>query len=395
MRPYVSLPFNSESLSYGVGISTKSNVIDQRRNTIRLLPGYQITIKTIPQLVGATDQFKEMDVTTRNCKLPGEIEGLKLINTYSKVGCELECAINKAIEICHCLPWYFTNNFTGTPMCDSFGGNCFEEILTNEANYKKCSKWCIEDCSGMPMTVVTSYVPINLNEACKRNGYFEKHFVHSSRQYFTFEIYRSLIEGDGQVPDLQTNLANGSLCRNFISKFVALVSVESPTDSITKSAREIRVTLIDQIGTIGGTLGLFTGMSILSMVEIAFFIVKFVGSFFKIKQSDFLTIEENPQDHHEPNLSATRTNCHPDCNQKIPELEEEIRKIPELEEEVRQYKEKVKHLEELVYMLLPQEKKHLIQIEAESKTILPASKHPKPKTFEVKDLEIKVDHIKV
>jgi hypothetical protein len=385
MRPFVSLPFNSESLSYGVGISTKTNVIDQRRNTIQLLPGYQITIKTIPQLVGATDQFKKMDVTTRNCKLAGEIDGLKLINTYSKVGCEIECATNKAIEICRCLPWYFTNNFTGTPMCDSFGGHCFEEILTNEANYKKCSKWCIEDCSGMPMTVVNSYVPINLDEACKRNSYFEKHFVHSSRQYFTFEIYRSLIEGDGQIPDLQTNLANGTLCRNFISKFVALVSVESPTDSITKSAREIRVTLIDQIGTVGGTLGLFTGMSILSMVEIAFFFVKFIRSFFKIKQSDFLTIEKKPQ---EPNLPLTGTNCHPDCDQKFKEHEEEIRQL-------KQFKEKVKHLEELVYMLLPEEKRHLIQIEERSKTILPASKSPQPKSFELKDLEINVDQIKV
>jgi hypothetical protein len=239
------------------------------------------------------------------------------------------------------------------------------------------------------MTVVTSYVPINLDEACKRNSYFEKHFVHSSKQYFTFEIYRSLIEGGGQVPDLQTNLANGSLCRNFISNFVALVSVESPTDSITKSAREIRVTLIDQIGTVGGTLGLFTGMSILSMVEIGFFLVKFVMSFFKIKQSDLLTIGKKTQ---EPNVSATGTNCHPDCNQKFREHEEEIRQF---KEENKQFKEEVRQLKELVYMLLPEEKRHLIQIEEESKTVLPASKSPQPKTVEVKDLEIDLDQIKV
>ena len=394
MRPFVSLPFNSESLSYEVGISTKSNVIDQRRNTIRLLPGYQVTIKIIPQLVGATAQFKEMDVTARNCKLDGEIGELKFVNKYSKIGCEFECATNKAIEICHCVPWYITNNFTYTPMCESFGGHCFEEVLTNEANYKQCSSRCIEDCSGIPMTVVTSYVPINVDDACKRDSYFEKHFVHSSRQHFAFEIYRSLIEGDGQIPNLQTNLANGSLCRNFISKFVALVSVESPTDSITKSAREIRVTLIDQIGTIGGTLGLFTGMSILSMVEVAFFLVKFIRSFFKIKQSDLLTIGKKTR---EPNLSATGTNCHPDCNQKY-HYNDLNEKIQEHEEEIRQlkqFKEKVKHLEKLVYMLLPEEKRHLIKIEEGSKTILPASKSPQPKTFEVKDLEINVDQIKV
>ena len=387
MRPYLSLPFNSESLSYGIGISTKQNVIDQRRNTIRLLPGYQITIKIIPQLVGATAQFKEMDVTARNCKLDGEIGELKFVNKYSKIGCEFECATNKAIEICHCVPWYITNNFTYTPMCESFGGHCFEEVLTNEANYKQCSSRCIEDCSGIPMTVVTSYVPINVDDACKRDSYFEKHFVHSSRRHFAFEIYRSLIEGDGQIPDLQTNLANGSLCRNFISKFVALLSVESPTDSITKSAREIRVTLIDQIGTIGGTLGLFTGMSILSIVEILFFAYKFGTSFFKIKISDSLPFEKKNEDYQEPELSAEGTNNHLKCSQKIKELQVIIRQNTE---EIGRDKEEIRQLKELIYLLLPQDKKHFIQIEPEIKTNLPALEQPNPKCYEVKDFNDQV-----
>ena len=377
MRPYITLPFNSESLSYAIGISTKANVVDQRRNTIRLLPGYQITIKVIPQLVGVTEQFKEMDMTSRNCRLASEIDGIKLTNTYSKIGCEFECATDKAIEICRCVPWYITNNFTGTPMCDSFGGHCFEEILTKESNYKQCSSKCMEDCSGMPMTMVTSYIPINTDEACKTDSYLEKHFIHSSRQHFTFEIYRSLIEGDGQIPDLETNMANGSLCRNFISKFVGIVIIESPTDSITKSARDVRITLIDQIGTIGGTLGLFTGMSILSLVEIVFFLVKFVKSFFNIEKSDLETVEKMVQGHQrtsqEPTMSA-------DCK---------------LTEEIGRNKEKIRQLEELVYLLLPEDKKHSIQIEAEIKTTLPASKHPKPQNFEIIDLEKNVDQIKV
>ena len=102
---------------------------------------------------------------------------------------------------------------------------------------------------------------------------------------------------------------------------------------------------------------------------------RFIRSFFKIKQSDLLTIGKKTQ---EPNLSATGTNCHPECSQKLKEHEEKIR-----------------HLEELVYMLLPEEKRHLIQIEEESKTVLPASKSPQPKTFEVKDVEINLDQIKV
>ena len=123
------------------------------------------------------------------------------------------------------------------------------------------------------------------------------------------------------------------------------------------------------------------------MVEIAFFLVKFVRSFFKIKQSDLLTIGKKPQDHQEPNFSATGTNCHPDCSQKY--------HYNDLNQKIQEHEEEITQLKELVYMLLPQEKKHLIQIKGESKTILPASKPSKPKNFEVKDLEINVDQFKV
>ena len=121
-------------------------------------------------------------------------------------------------------------------------------------------------------------------------------------------------------------------------------------------------------------------MSILSMVEVAFYLVKFVRSFFKIKLSDLLTIGKKSQDQQEPNLSATKTN---------------YQEIKELKEEVRQFKEEVTQLKKLVYLLLPQDKKNLIQIEAESKTIPPALKYPKLKRSEVKDLQIEVDQFKV
>ena len=50
----------------------------------------------------------------------------------------------------------------------------------------------------------------------------------------------------------------------------------SSTRSVTKSQRIPRFTFIDQLGIIGGNLGLFTGMSILSMIEIAFWITRIV-----------------------------------------------------------------------------------------------------------------------
>ena len=278
MRQHVSLPFNSAHLAYTLGISTKTDLIDQKRNIVNILPGFLTVIKVIPQLISTTNSFDKMAISTRNCKLSNEIEGLKLLNSYSKVGCEFECAVKKAVSVCKCMPWFYTNNFTDTPICNSFSGYCFEHFISNETNYKQCPNLCKEDCRGIPMTVVTNYVPINAVDFCKEGSFFKKQLTRSYRQHFAFENYKTLVTGDGQIPDLQASMANGSLCYQFIEKFIALVSVESPTSTVTKSTREPRVTFMDQLGTIGGTLGLFTGMSILSLIGVAFFLYAYFKS---------------------------------------------------------------------------------------------------------------------
>ena len=52
------------------------------------------------------------------------------------------------------------------------------------------------------------------------------------------------------------------------------MTVETPTSTVIKSTRVQRITFSEQIAVIGGTLGLFTGMSILSCVEIICFCFK-------------------------------------------------------------------------------------------------------------------------
>lgn len=43
--------------------------------------------------------------------------------------------------------------------------------------------------------------------------------------------------------------------------------------------KKLRVTLAAQIGTLGGTFGLFTGMSLIGMVEIGYWLLRIIVSF--------------------------------------------------------------------------------------------------------------------
>ena len=72
--------------------------------------------------------------------------------------------------------------------------------------------------------------------------------------------------------DLEKSLINGSLCKTYLNQYVSFVSIESPTKIVTKSHRDQRKFFIDKLGTIGGTLGVCAGMSVLSMVEVGVFV---------------------------------------------------------------------------------------------------------------------------
>ena len=358
MRRYVSLPFNAAHLAYTLGISTKVNMIDQKRNLIDILPGFKTVVKVIPQLINTTTSFDEMAVSTRNCKLSTENEEFNLLNSYTKVGCEFECAVKRAVSVCKCMPWFYSNTIKTVPICDSFSAHCFEHFISDESNYKKCNEHCLEDCSGFPITVVSSYVPLNAINVCKEGGFFKNQLIHSFRQHFAFENYKTLITGDGQIPDLQASLANGSLCCKFTEKYVGMVTVESPTSTVTKSAREPRVTLIDQLGTIGGTLGLFTGMSLLSMIEIAFFLITLFKSCCNIDNKDF----EDPVKVkiHSIGKKNGKRSADKMGNKESDEFMSDC-SIDELKAKVKEHDEDMNDLKQLLLLLLPPDKKQMVQ----------------------------------
>ena len=146
MKPYTNQPFGPKYIPYTIGVSEKNTFIDQKTSLHKLFPGYQTTIYVIPKLLETTSDFNNFDIDVRGCKLPHETSGFKFLREYSQKGCELECAIRKATSLCQCLPWQYPNNFSSFPMCDMFGGHCFNHIVSSIRYYKTCKTECLEDC---------------------------------------------------------------------------------------------------------------------------------------------------------------------------------------------------------------------------------------------------------
>ena len=93
---------------YSIKISTMTDMIDQKRGLVELKPGYHVIIRVVPKIIETSEDFEKFDVTTRGCKLPYESEGLNFVQNYSKVGCEMECALNRSLAIHTVVEWHLS-----------------------------------------------------------------------------------------------------------------------------------------------------------------------------------------------------------------------------------------------------------------------------------------------
>ena len=110
-----------------IGISNPGNVVDQKRNTIHVRPGEETRINTIPRIVETSEAYNGLLLDQRRCKLRYETDGLNFLTSYTKIGCEMECAMEQAISICQCIPWYYPQLDPDTRMCSPFEAREFNK----------------------------------------------------------------------------------------------------------------------------------------------------------------------------------------------------------------------------------------------------------------------------
>ena len=272
MKPLVNTEGTGKRLiHYDVKISNKANMIDQKRGAIELKPGYHLSVRVTPKVIDASEDFVEFDVRTRNCKLPFETEELKFFQNYTKDGCELECALNRSLSVCKCLPWYLPNNFKEASMCDMFGAKCVDTILSDQRNYRTCKEQCLEDCKITSYAAIPSYVPIDPEQTCAEpifKAFFEKiYWSYQHEMNFERMTMEKWKNWDDQFNDEKAMY----FCQEYVLKYISIVTVETPVNSVVKAKRVARITFNDKLAAVGGTLGLFSGISILSMVEVVCF----------------------------------------------------------------------------------------------------------------------------
>ncbi|VVC28455.1 Epithelial sodium channel,Epithelial sodium channel, conserved site [Cinara cedri] len=178
--------------------------------------------------------LKEVAITQRNCRFPDE-NNLHVYDIYSNSACIVNCRAEAILKKCNCTPHYL--RISGTPICGVEGLSCvteysemFRSLKTYDFNKLGLVCNCVPSCTEPEYNVLTLITD---------NGYFEN----QDDQDDQGSNYESIV-------DIRLDrLPNERLKRNVVRS------------------------RMDLIVSIGGTLGLFLGMSLLSIVEIIYYFI--------------------------------------------------------------------------------------------------------------------------
>ena len=203
-------------------------IISDKIYSFRLNKPKKLEFLIIPEIVMVDETFENLDFNYRNCYLDNERK-LKFFKTYSQRNCEIECLSEKLFKSCDCIPFDVIRS-KETKICDLHDYDCIDRVK-NESLYDQFSCNCLEPCS---------YISYN------------------------FELIT--------IKHLNKTDAGTIKFRFKDNEFTAMQRVR-------------QFTIFDFLSYIGGLLGLFAGISVLSLFEIFyFFTLRLIYEILKLKR---------------------------------------------------------------------------------------------------------------
>ena len=200
---------------------------------VKLEPGYYYVIRAEATAVDVTQSFKGLDVKKRKCQLHPK-NGL----LYHQNNCYFDQMLAKTSEICGCIPWYLHYIDPVRKICVGEEFGCFERIIGNTSEQAETKRICLKACK---------FIKYSSSVSVKTN-FLREEYDHD-------EIKADPLESYLETPNKSPN------------KYQSVVHVNFKDPYITEITQDAKVTFADMVGSIGGTFGVFLGLSFVSLMD--------------------------------------------------------------------------------------------------------------------------------
>ncbi|XP_056634912.1 pickpocket protein 28-like [Diorhabda sublineata] len=242
------LTVKDEDLDYSCGssiqgfkieISDPGRIPRVRQQHFRV-PLDQVVVAAItPEITTTAEAIRRYSPKKRNCYLPDE-KKLRYFKNYTQMDCQIECKTNYTLEKCQCIDFYMPRE-PHVPVCTGSQINCiFEserELLLSGIKKKiellKEGKHQVDKCDCMP--ICTS-------------------------MYYRLETSQSPWDWKAQLE------------MNDKKKHLSSFQIYFKGNQFVTMERNELFGITDFLANFGGLLGLFVGFSLLSLIEIIYFL---------------------------------------------------------------------------------------------------------------------------
>ena len=258
----------------------------------------------------AQDGIRGVDFHKRQCRFEDEVEGLEMFSTYSEQNCLYECRLKVATIHCHCVPWNYPGRHTEAP-CDMLGTLCFNHYLAWLAeNLNDVKEVGSPPCQCYPSCRGYNYIPVGHDHQLKSpewqnaekllfqatlskhdQGVLKFNYLEVSHlQQFLFDYIVDVFKaGQGRVyqrkeflgplsfyykMDNYTKAKQDDLADRINN--IAVWHIDFDRSHYTVRRKVMRTTLATMLSSFGGILGLFCGFSIVGLLDVFFWVKKFV-----------------------------------------------------------------------------------------------------------------------
>lgn len=221
---------SGSTAGYKIVVHTPDDVPLLSKNFVRVSPTKEVTIAVQPVMVTTSDGISKYPVEKRKCFMNGE-RNLKFFKVYSEKNCEMECFTNYTLRVCGCVKFSMPRT-PDMPVCAEDKILCYlqaeDNMLIDMFNDRDSNN--NEDCNCLPSCTALEY-----------------DMEISQGNYDMNKILENEVEGFEDLP--------------------SYLIVHFKDKQFIPSKRSELYGFTDFLANCGGVLGLFTGFSILSIIE--------------------------------------------------------------------------------------------------------------------------------
>ncbi|KAG4074411.1 hypothetical protein HA402_000390 [Bradysia odoriphaga] len=222
-----------------------------------ITPGYESRVVITPRISNANFKIRSIPQSQRNCIFASEgnlayfrysglfalTEHLNkilscILRTYSRKNCELECQSNLIFEACGCVLYYMPRTSNETSICNRDDYDCYSttlraiEFRRNETFTCHCLPACFELSYGSEIS----------------NAHLGTEQFHTKNNF---------IKAFG---------------KGFVERNLAVMHIYYEYKFLRSSTKEEFIGFTEFLSNTGGLLGLFLGFSVVSLIEIFYFL---------------------------------------------------------------------------------------------------------------------------